>query len=176
MSIRGVPKSMVSDQVIRQLQTKTDLTDCVQLLRRSFGTVAEEFSLTEATAPTNPAFVTEAKLKEYLDKPVELFGLLKNDLLIGCVAIEKSKHDSSTFYIERLAVAPEARHQGYGDKLLRYALERIREAGGVTASIGLMDNNDRLKGWYQTKGFAQTACKTIEHLPFKVCLMSKKLV
>jgi ribosomal protein S18 acetylase RimI-like enzyme len=134
-----------------------------------------EFALTEATAPTNPAFVTEAKLKEYLGKPVALYGLLENDLLIGCVAIEKSKHDKDTFYIERLAVAPEVRHQGYGDQLLRYAFEQIREAGGVTASIGLMDNNDRLKRWYQAKGFVQTACKTTEHLPFKICNMSKAL-
>jgi len=166
---------MPADRMIRQLQTKSDLINCVRLLRRSFGTVAVEFALTKATAPTNPAFVTKAKLKEYLRKPVALYGLLENELLIGCVAIEKSKHNNSTFYIERLAVAPEARHHGYGDELLRYAFERIRDAGGATASIGLMDNNDRLKGWYQTKGFVQTACKTIEHLPFKVCYMSKDL-
>jgi ribosomal protein S18 acetylase RimI-like enzyme len=166
---------MKAVRMIKQLQTESHLMDCVQLLRRSFGTVAVEFALTEATAPTNPAFVTEAKLKEYLRKPVALYGLLNNDQLIGCVAIEKSKRDNRTFYIERLAVAPEARHHGFGDELLCYAFERIREAGGTTASIGLMDNNDRLKGWYQTKGFMQTACKTIEHLPFKVCYMSKDL-
>jgi ribosomal protein S18 acetylase RimI-like enzyme len=166
---------MAAGRMIRRLHTKRDLIDCVQLLRVSFATVAREFALTEATAPTNPAFVTEAKLKEYLKKPVALYGLMDNDLLIGCVAIEKSKHDNNTFYVERLAVAPEARHQGYGDQLLRCAFDRIREAGGTTVSIGLMDNNDRLKEWYRTKGFAQTACKAIEHLPFKVCYMSKNL-
>jgi ribosomal protein S18 acetylase RimI-like enzyme len=126
-------------------------------------------------APTNPAFVTESKLKEYLTEPVVLYGMFYDGILIGCVAVEKSRRDDQVYYIERLAVAPEQRHQGFGDQLLCYAFDRIRESGGRVASIGLMDNHEVLKQWYITKGFVQTSCRAIEHLPFDVCFMSKDL-
>jgi hypothetical protein len=38
-----------------------------------------------------------------------------------------------------------------------------------------MDNNDRLKKWYSSKGFVQHDSRRIEHLPFKVCFMSRDL-
>ncbi len=89
--------------------------------------------------------------------------------------MEKSATDERTFTIERLAVAPEARHRGFGALLLSYALNRITENGGTVASIALMDNNEVLKQWYQGKGFAQTGRRTFEHLPFAVCFMAGKL-
>lgn len=162
-------------EIIRELHGESDLLGCVQLLRSAFGTVAIEFGLTETSAPTNPAYVTIEKLTEYLWKPVVLYGLFCEEALAGCIVIESSKQDKDTFYIERLAVSPAQRHHGYGALLLDFALNKIKESGGTIASIGLMDNNDRLKTWYQTKGFVQTGCKSIEYLPFKVCFMSKTL-
>jgi ribosomal protein S18 acetylase RimI-like enzyme len=92
--------------------------------------------------------------------------------LVGCVAIKQAKADGAIYYIERLAVAPDQRHRGYGGQLLSFAIECILERGGTTASIGLMDNNDRLKKWYSSKGFVQHDRRKVEHLPFKVCFMS----
>ena len=174
MILAGDMNIMLTERTIRQLHTKSDLIDCVQLLRKSFGTVAREFGPTEATAPTNPAFATESKLNEYLSKPVMLYGMFYGSAIVGAVAVEQSKSDKQV-YIERLAVSPESRHKGFGDYLLCYAFERIRESGGKTASIALMDNNDKLKKWYIAKGFVQTGRKAIEHLPFEVCFMSKDL-
>ena len=157
---------------IRELRSEEEIHGCVNLLRAAFGTVATEFGLTEELAPTNAAFTTMENLSRHIQNGMMLYGMFVDASIIGCVAIKKAKRDEGVYYIERLAVAPENRHRGYGGQLLSFALERICEKGGTTASIGLMDNNDRLKKWYSSKGFVQHDCRKVEHLPFKVCFMS----
>ena len=166
---------MLPIPTIRELRSEEELLKCVDLLRAAFGTVARDFGLTEESAPTNAAFTTLENLRRHLQKGMILYGIFCDSSLVGCIAIKKSKRDEPVFYIERLAVAPEKRHRGYGEQLLSFAIEQIRRSGGNTASIGLMDNNDRLKKWYRSKGFVQHDCRRLEHLPFKVCFMSRDL-
>jgi ribosomal protein S18 acetylase RimI-like enzyme len=158
-----------------ELRAEEELSQCVALLRAAFGTVAKEFGLTEVNAPTNAAFTTIDNLRKHLQNGMTLHGMFLGSRLVGCVAVKKSKADALVFYIERLAVAPEERHRGYGDKLLALAMEKIRERGGMTSSIGLMDNNSKLKEWYQSKGFVQHDCRRVGGLPFKVCFMSRSV-
>jgi ribosomal protein S18 acetylase RimI-like enzyme len=165
----------VSSLTIIELRDEKELLQCVSLLRASFGIVAEEFGFTEANAPTNAAFTTIENLQKHLQNGMALYGMLFDSKLVGCVAVKMSKADERVFYVERLAVAPEQRHRGYGDKLLAFAMEKIHESGGTTASIGLMDNNARLKEWYLSKGFVQHDCRRIGSLPFKVCFMSRSV-
>jgi diamine N-acetyltransferase len=160
---------------INELRAVEELIQCVALLRAAFGTVAKEFGLTEVNAPTNAAFTTVNNLQTHLRNGMMLYGMFSNSKLIGCVAVKKSKADALVFYVERLAVAPEERHRGYGGKLLAFAMERIQQCGGMTASIGLMDNNLELKEWYRSKGFVQHDCRRIGSLPFKVCFMSRSV-
>jgi ribosomal protein S18 acetylase RimI-like enzyme len=157
---------------IKQLRSEDELLECVRLLRSAFGTVARDFGLTEESAPTNAAFTTLENLQAHLQRGMTLFGTYCAFSLVGCVAVKKSKGDELVFYIERLAVSPEKRHRGLGGQLLLFAIETIRRNGGRTASIGVMDNNDRLKEWYRSKGFVQHDCRRVAHLPFKVCFMS----
>ena len=129
---------------IRELRSEEELLMCVDLLRAAFGTVARDFGLTEESAPTNAAFTTIENLHRHLQNGMKLWGMFYDTSLVGCVATKKSKGEESIFYIERLAVSPKKRHQGYGEQLLSFAVEHIRRCGGSTASIGLMDNNERL--------------------------------
>jgi diamine N-acetyltransferase len=152
-----------------------ELRGCVHLLRAAFGTVAKDFGLTEESAPTNAAFTTLENLSRHVRDGMTIYGMFADGSLIGCVAIKKAKRDETVCYIERLAVAPGQRHRGYGGQLLSFALEQIYESGGTTASVGLMDNNYRLKKWYSSKGFVRKDCRRVAHLPFKVCYMSVKL-
>jgi diamine N-acetyltransferase len=158
--------------VMKELRSEEELTMCADLLRAAFETVARDFALTEGSAPTNAAFTTLENLKRHVRNRMALYGMFSGASLVGCVAIKKSKGNESVFYIERLAVAPEKRHRGLGEQLLSFAFEQIRNSGGRTASIGLMDNNERLKKWYGLKGFVQHDRRDIAHLPFKVCFMS----
>jgi ribosomal protein S18 acetylase RimI-like enzyme len=170
-SYRGARKL---EQVII-IQSEPEIAACALLLREAFGTVAKEFGLTEANAPTNPAFITAPKLGDYLKKPVTLYGLLVDSELAGCVAVERSKEQTDVYYIERLAVHPTQRHRGYGRKLLGFALDTIRRNGGTVASIGIMNNNEVLKKWYLLQGFVETELKRFPQLPFEVCFMSRTI-
>ncbi len=147
----------------------------MELLRSAFGTVAKDFGLTEESAPTNAAFTTFENLSRHTENGLTLYGMFVESLLVGCVGIKRAKADETVYYIERLAVAPDLRHRGYGGQLLSFAIERILELGGTTASIGLMDSNDILKKWYRSKGFVQHDRRRVEHLPFKVCFMSMQV-
>jgi len=160
---------------IREIKTPAHIEDCASLLRRAFATVAEEFGLTEANAPTNAAFTTADNLRRHLEDGMALFGMYRARELLGSVAIKRSRSTDGVFYVERLAVAPESRHKGYGGELLGFAMERIREQGGTTVSVGLIDDNERLKAWYRSKGFVQHDRRRVAHLPFKVCYMSREL-
>ena len=160
---------------IRELCSEEDLESCVRILRASFGPVAEEFGFNEQTAPTNAAFTTLDNLARHRHAGLALYGMFVDSTLTGCVGIKKSKADDATYYIERLAVLPESQHLGHGTRLLQFAQETIRRSGGRRASVGVMDNNSRLKSWYLSRGFSQHDRRTIPSLPFKVCFMSLDL-
>jgi ribosomal protein S18 acetylase RimI-like enzyme len=157
------------------VQSEAEIEECARVIASSFETVAQDFGLTQENAPTNPAFMTSEKLREYLKKPVVLLGLFLDEAQIGCVAIEKSKREPETFYIERLAVVPMHRHKGYGKSLIDDATEVIRRVGGRKASIGVMNQNKPLIDWYLGQGFVEKECKRFEHLPFEVCFVSKSI-
>ncbi len=157
---------------IRALLRPLELDSCAALLRRAFGTVARELGFTEQTAPTNAAFTTPENLRRHVDDGMELFGLFCGESLAGCVGIKKSKSSNGVYYIERLGVDPDLRHRGHGEALLSFAVDAIRERGGTLASVGLIDDNERLKAWYRSKGFSQHDRRRVANLPFKVCYMS----
>jgi diamine N-acetyltransferase len=160
---------------IREIHSEDELCRCVELLRAAFGTVARDFGLSEESTPTNAAFTTLENVRMHVQNGMILYGMFSETSLVGCVAVKKAKTGEQVFHIERLAVAPEKRHRGYGARLLSFAVERIRANGGTTASIGVMDNNVRLKEWYKSKGFVQHDRRRFAHLPFKVCFMSMSL-
>jgi ribosomal protein S18 acetylase RimI-like enzyme len=152
-----------------------DLSKAVKVLNKAHGTVAAEFGFTKANNPTNSAFIDEQALKTQLDKGIELYQLTINDKVIGCIAIEKSKKEVDTFYIEKVSVIPEYRNQGYGIKMMDFATNIIRGNGGKWISIALIDSNMKLKYWYLKQGFKETGAKDFPHLPFRVCFMNKQI-
>lgn len=152
-----------------------DLSTVVQVLNRSHGTVAKDFNFTKDNNPTNNAFIDEPTLRVQLSNGIDLYAISINRQTIGCIAIEKSTKETDTFYIEKVSVLPEFRNQGYGVQLMDFAILRIKELGGKSASVALIDSNTKLKNWYDSQGFVETGIKEFEHLPFKVCFMNKHL-
>ncbi len=149
-----------------------DLSAVVQVLNESHGTVARDFGFTRESNPTNNAFINESTLKSQLNKGIDLYTLLL-DGKIGCIAIEKSSKEPDTFYIEKVSVVPEVRNQGFGVRLMDFATFKIKESCGKKISIALIDSHTKLKNWYIAQGFTETGIKDFDHLPFRVCFMSK---
>ncbi len=81
-----------------------------------------------------------------------------------------------TFYIEKVAVHPDYRNIGYGQKLMNFATKRIIQLGGKKVSVSLINTNTKLKEWYINQGYVEKQVKKYEHLPFNVCFMDKTLI
>ena len=157
------------------VSSKEDLSGAVKVLNEAHGTIANDFGFTRDNNPSNNAFIDEPTLRSQLEKGIELYQLIENDKVVGCIAIEKALKEANTFYIEKVSVIPEARHFGHGVKLMNFATALIENQGGKWISIALIDTNTVLKEWYSKQGFSETGTKDFPHLPFRVCFMSKNL-
>lgn len=158
---------------IREIVDEHDLKNSVKVIRDSFKTVAVEFKLTQDNCPTHPSFITIERLNE-LKKKARLFGLFKENMQVGFVAIEKAS--DTLYYLDKLAVLPEHRHQGRGRKLVEFVLRYAKKNKGEEVSLGMIDESTLLKNWYKEIGFKEAGTKEFEHLPFTVCFMERSLL
>jgi diamine N-acetyltransferase len=160
---------------IREIINENEISNALIVINTSFLTVADEFHLTKENAPTNAAFMKYEKLKESVIDGIKLFGLYSDQEIIGTICIEKAKDSEEIYYLERLAVLPDKRHSGYGKALMDFAIEEIQKQNGKKASIGIINENSRLKKWYSEYGFIEICVKEYPHLPFTVCFMEFKI-
>lgn len=157
---------------IRPVAAGDDLEASLRIVRTAFATVAARLGLTVGNCPTHPSFITIEGLEKIRDAGMTLFGLFEGDEQAGFVAVEDA--GGGVWYLEKLAVLPERRRAGYGERLVRHALEYIRSRGGRTVSIGVIDEDLPLRRWYARFGFVATARKRYPHLPFAVCFMEMR--
>lgn len=160
---------------IRQLNCENDLDRLSYVIRESFLTVAKDFGLTQETAPTNPAFLKLEDLMESIKNNLDFFVANVEDEIVGCIGIQPSK-DEGEYFIERLAVLPQYRHNSIGRKLLENAIHEIKKRGAKRISIGIINENIILKMWYKEYGFNEYSVKKFNHLPFTVCFMKIELL
>lgn len=146
-----------------------------EILRKANATVTRELGLTRENSPTNPAFITDSMLKDQMNDERVFYGLFEEEFLRGVVALERSKDKEEVFFIERLAVVPEYRHKGYGKKLMEHCFNQATGAGAKYVSVAIINENGRLKEWYECMGFKETGRKKFSHLVFTVCFLQKEL-
>lgn len=158
---------------IEFVDPKTDLSEVVQVLNLSHGTVAKKFGFTKESNPSNNAFITDTELRKQLVSGINLYVINTDNRIVGCIAIEESKSKAGTYYIEKVSVLPEYRKNGFGIKLMDFACSEIKNRGGTEIGIALIDEYTELKNWYLKQKFKITGTKKFEHLPFCVCFMSK---
>ena len=151
----------------------SELDKCAKLIRDSFSTVAEEFGLTCRNCPTNGAFIKTSRLVTDWNKGNLMFGLYHNTVLVGFMELELTASD--IYELEKLAVHPDFRHLGYGTALLSYARQIAMENHMSKISLGIIEENTRLKCWYQNHGFMHIRTVNFKHLPFIVGFMEQKI-
>lgn len=160
------------DYSIRRVKM-SELDICTDVIRRSFETVAQEFGLTAENCPTNAAFLKTERLVSELNHGAYFYGLYCDERLIGFMGLQDK--GQGAFELEKLAVLPAYRHDGGGGTLLVYAFGEAANMGANRIKIGIIEENNRLKAWYQKHGFVQTGTACFAHLPFTVGFMEKKL-
>lgn len=159
---------------IAPVQLENDMEKVLFVIQKSFLTVAKDFNLTRENAPTNAAFLTMDQLRTSIANNLDLYIAKEQAEIVGCVGIQPGKNDGE-YYVERLAVLPEYRHNGLGKKLLRKAILEIKNRKAKRISIGIINENTVLKEWYRGNGFKEYGTKRFDHLPFTVCFMGLEL-
>lgn len=144
-----------------------------EIVNNSFRTVALMYGYTKELVPTFPAFIHSDVIQKQLDNGLIIYGYIQDENIVGCAGYKYFKDD--IYKIERLAVIPKYRHLGIGKQLVEYVEQQIGECKGKIAEIEIVDNNTRLREWYKMLGFEEIRIDIYEHLPFKVCVMDKKV-
>jgi amino-acid N-acetyltransferase len=96
--------------------------------------------------------------RELLEMEIERFSVLEHDgVVLGCAALYPFR-DESTAELACIAVLPEFRRGGHGDRLLRYLEDRARRMG----LLRLFVLTTRTAHWFLEHGFEETG---VEQLP-----------
>lgn len=152
-----------------------DIDICVDIIRKSFQTVADEFDLTETNAPRFTAFATTPQRifyhLEMEKRPMFLF--FEDEKPVGYYSL--SIGNDSTCELNNLSVLPSHRHKGIGAALLEHAFSTAKELGSNQIHIGIVEVNTRLKNWYSSFGFVHTGTEKFDFFPFTCGYMVKTL-
>ncbi len=154
--------------MIRQMGEQ-DLPECLAVIHQSFQTVACEFGLTPDNCPTNGAFMPCSRLENDYRNGDLLYGFYEGIKIVGFMQL--ARKDDETYELEKLAVLPEFRHHGYGRAMIRFSKQKVQELHGSRIRIGIIEENERLKTWYESNGFIHTGTRVFPHLPFTVGFM-----
>ena len=154
---------------------RTDLAQCAQLVRQSFRTVADEFGITEENAPRFTAFATtEEKLTQQLEAEHRPMFVYEQDGIL-CGYYSLSLQEKQECELNNLAVLPEYRHHGIGEKLLEHAAAFARSAGCRTMNIGIVEENTVLRKWYEQYGAVHIGTWKFDFFPFTCGYMKMNL-
>ena len=161
--------------MIREIK-RDEIPICVDIIRRSFKTVADEFGFTAENAPGFTAFSTcEERLYWQMDnEPRLMFVNEQNSVICGYYSL--LMQDNNECELNNLAVLPEYRHGGIGKKLLKHAFETADTHGCKRVNIGIVEENKRLRNWYEQNGFTHTGTKKFDFFPFTCGYMVKELL
>ncbi|MBP3330223.1 MAG: GNAT family N-acetyltransferase [Clostridia bacterium] len=159
--------------MIIQVEDKEQLNICLEIIRSSFITVAEEFGLTENNCPSHTAFMTIDKLEKQFDEVRPMFLFYKENVPVGYFSLAKCSEIE--WELNNLAVLPAYRHFGIGKAIVDYAIGIVKNYGGNKISIGIIEENTKLKNWYLKLGFKYISTRKFEHLPFTVGFMELEI-
>ena len=143
---------------------KNELQECLDVIHQSFGTVAEQFGLTQENCPKHTSFMPLVFLETQMNWGWHMYALYAGKKMIGYMSL--SKESDNAFELHNLAVLPEYRHKGFGKLLLDHAKDVVKSLGGNVIKIGMIEESTVLKNWYIANGFVHTGTKKYEHLPF----------
>ena len=150
--------------------TKADIQILVEIIQDSFLDVAERFGLTPQNSPTHPSNCRPEWLLREMDRGVSFYMLENDGQPVGCAALEKISDE--VCYLERLAVLPQERRNGFGEALVKHVLSKARLLDVYRVGIGIIAEHKELQNWYEKLGFEEVESKRFPQLIFQVTLMA----
>ena len=99
----------VNSMTIRKMANE-ELSQCVDVIRKSYETEAVAFGITEMNCPQHAAFITLDRLQMSAEWGYVFYGAFEDDELIACFAIENK--DDSVYELHLFSVLPDKRYGG----------------------------------------------------------------
>lgn len=160
--------------MIRKVEQE-DIKECVDVIVRSFMTVADEFGFTIDNAPRFTAFATtEDRLNWHFNgehRPMYVY--FQDGVIIGYYSL--LRQDNNECELNNVCVLPEYRHKGIGEELMKHAFATVAELGCKKINIGIVEENTVLKKWYASHGFVHKGTQKFDFFPFTCGYMEKAL-
>lgn len=155
--------------MIVKVDSKKQLEICLDIIHKSFITVADDFNLTRDNCPSHTAFISLEKLKAQYLAGRAMFLYEKDGEKVGYFSLKKNGNIAE---LDNLAVLPSYRHSGIGKEIIEFSKEYAREhLHAEKLTIGIIEENAVLKKWYENLEFIHTGTKKFQHLPFTVGFM-----
>lgn len=159
--------------MIREMRSN-EIPVCVDIIRKSFQTVADEFGFTEENAPYFTAFaMTEEKIQYWAGVEHRMLYVWEDEGVLCGFYCLLFKDDSCE--IGSLSVLPEYRHKGIGRKFLEHACEVARSKGFSKIDLSIVEENKVLRNWYEQNGAVHLGTKKFDFFPFTCGYMEIKL-
>lgn len=148
---------------------KSNIAECVNVIRKSFQTVADEFGFTPDNAPRFTAFATTEEWLVYqLEIEHRLMAAYFDDdgdnRILGYYSIQFLENHECE--LNNLCVLPEARHKKIGEALLEDAVARAKSNDCTKIKISIVEENTVLRCWYEKYGFVHTNIIKYDFFPF----------
>lgn len=153
----------IAAPVVRKVE-RCELNNCLDVIHRSFRTIAERFGITEENCPRHTAFLLLSRLENNMDSGWHMFGVFVGKKIVGYASL--SDEGGGVFELHNISVLPEYRHNGFGRMLIEHAKKAVTASGASKLLLSFIDENSLLKAWYISNGFEYTGAKKFDHLPF----------
>ena len=153
-----------------------NIKECVCVIKESFLTVANEFGFTIENAPRFTAFATtEQRLSWQLNNENRpMFAFVLDEKIVGYYSL--AWQEDKECELNNLCVLPQFRHQGIGEKLLLHSFDIAKSLGCSKINIGIVEENQTLKKWYESFGFKHIKTQKYDFFPFTCGYMERTLI
>ena len=160
--------------MIREIN-REEVPQCVELIKESFMTVANEYGITPENAPRYTAFaVSSERLFWQMDEEHRsMFVFEEKGVLCGYYSLLKQENGECE--LNNLAVLPKYRHRGIGKKLLEHSFKAAHDFGCDTVNIGIVEENTILRKWYEDNGAVHIGTKKFDFFPFTCGYLKRKV-
>ena len=147
--------------------SKDELYNCLNIFHKGYETVANEFGLTNENCPDRGrASLPYEKLLQSFECGTLMFVYYCDDVPVGFLGMNIIENGDCG--LDDIIVLPEYRHKGYGLELLNFCKRKAKELGAHKIKLGMIDDNKRLRKWYEDNGFVNIGYKNYDGAPFTV--------
>lgn len=152
--------------------TETDAEYVADIIQAAFRKQAEILGIQRADYPNYVAFEEPDSVRKRMEKGDKVFLGCRGAEPIATVSCRVSE-SGRRGEVKKLAVLPEFRGRGHGEKLMSCAEMKLEELGVEETELAIVASFHRLRTYYEGLGYLAGETKTYPSLPFDVLFLRK---